>query len=121
MHHLRRMRLCSGCVALLLAGPAIPASELPNRPATRPGAEFKISIGNFAFTPMELSVPVGATVTWVNHDDVPHTATSKADPRAFDSRPLDTGEKYSFIFTKSGRYSYFCKVHTHMTGTVVVQ
>jgi hypothetical protein len=52
----------------------------------------------------------GATVTWINRDDVPHTATSSASPRAFDSKALDTDERFSFVFTKPGTYSYFCAV-----------
>ena len=78
-------------------------------------------VDNFKFSPGELSVPVGATVTWVNHDDVPHTVTSAATPRVFDSKALDTDDKYSFTFTKPGTYRYFCKVHTHMTGSVMVK
>ncbi|HXE53714.1 MAG TPA: cupredoxin family copper-binding protein [Tepidisphaeraceae bacterium] len=93
----------------------------PAPPATRPSAGFKVSIDNFTFQPKEISVPAGATVTWVNHDDVPHTATSTGQPRAFDSRALDTDDKYSFTFKRPGVYHYFCKVHTHMTGTVIVK
>lgn len=80
-----------------------------------------VSIDNFKFTPRELSVSVGDTVTWVNRDDVPHTATSKDDPASFDSKALDTDDKYSFTFTKPGTYSYYCKVHTHMTGSIIVK
>lgn len=80
-----------------------------------------VSIDDFKFTPRELSVSVGDTVTWVNRDDVPHTATSKDDPPTFDSKALDTDDKYSFTFTKPGTYSYYCKVHTHMTGSIIVK
>jgi plastocyanin len=80
-----------------------------------------IKIDNFRFTPKELTVPIGATVTWVNDDDVPHTATSKSDPPAFDSKALDTDQTFSFKFTRPGTYKYFCKLHTHMTGTVIVK
>ena len=109
------------------------AGSDPMRPADPPASspagassKAKISIDNFAFKPRELSVPVGATVTWVNHDDVPHTATASTatangDAPAFDSGPLDTDEKFSFTFTTPGTYSYFCKVHPHMTGTVIVK
>ncbi|MDB5292316.1 MAG: hypothetical protein JWL69_3557 [Phycisphaerales bacterium] len=80
-----------------------------------------VSIDNFSFTPQVLSVPVGATVTWVNHDDVPHTASGEEGPAKFDSKALDTDDKYSFTFTKPGTYKYYCKVHPHMTASVVVK
>ncbi|MDB5333449.1 MAG: hypothetical protein JWP03_4600 [Phycisphaerales bacterium] len=80
-----------------------------------------VSIDNFSFTPQVLSVPVGTTVTWVNHDDVPHTASSDDAPVAFDSKALDTDDKYSFTFTRPGTYKYYCKVHPHMTASVIVK
>jgi plastocyanin len=83
--------------------------------------QLSVAIDNFNFTPRELSVSVGDTVTWVNHDDVPHTASSSDDPAAFDSKALDTDDKYSFTFAKPGTYKYYCKVHPHMTGSVVVR
>lgn len=90
-------------------------------PLVSSSRQATVSIDNFKFTPRELSVSVGDTVTWVNRDDVPHTATSKDDPATFDSKALDTDDKYSFTFTKPGTYSYYCKVHTHMTGSIIVK
>jgi plastocyanin len=83
--------------------------------------QILVSIDNFTFAPKDLTVAAGTTVTWVNHDDVPHTATSTAGPQSFDSKALDTDEKYSFTFSKSGTYRYYCKVHPHMTASVVVR
>ncbi len=91
----------------------------PDKPDNLPPA--KIVIDNFAFQPKELTVPVGTEVTWVNHDDVPHTATSTAKPKAFDSGALDTDQTYSHVFTTAGEYEYFCAVHPKMTGKVVVK
>jgi plastocyanin len=88
-------------------------------PTSQPGTIVKID--NFAFEPNELVVPAGTTVTWQNADDVPHTATSQDDPRAFDSGTLDTDDKFSFTFSKPGKFAYYCKVHTHMKGVVVVK
>jgi plastocyanin len=67
------------------------------------------------------SITPGTKVTWVNHDDVPHTATSSAKPRAFASTTLDTDEKFSYVFTMPGTYTYFCAVHPHMTGQIIVK
>ena len=62
---------------------------------------------------------VGTTVTWINHDDIPHTAVSTDG--VFKSKVMDTDEKFSYTFTKAGTYPYFCSVHPKMTGTIVVQ
>jgi plastocyanin len=87
----------------------------------KPAAAQQVVIDNFAFAPNELTVPVGTEVTWVNRDDVPHTATSTTKPKAFDSSTLDTDQTYSHVFTKAGEYEYFCAVHPHMTGKVIVK
>jgi plastocyanin len=106
-----------------IGGPKVPIAQGASVPATQPTtlAAVTVKIENFAFTPKELDVAVGTTVTWQNADDVPHTATSKDDPQVFDSGPLDTDDKFSFTFSKPGKYAYYCKVHPHMTGVVVVK
>jgi plastocyanin len=78
-----------------------------------------IHIDNFSFGPMDLTVPVGTRVTWINRDDVPHTVVS-IDQR-FKSQALDTGEEFSITFEKPGSYEYFCSVHPKMTGKIVVK
>jgi len=79
-----------------------------------------VSIDNFTFTPQTLTVKAGTTVTWTNKDDIPHgiAATNNAFKR---SPALDTDESFSFTFTAPGSYQYFCYVHPHMTGTIVVE
>jgi len=49
----------------------------------------------------------------------PHTIASSSKP--FKSKALDTGDKFSFTFTTPGTYEYFCSLHPHMTGAVVVE
>lgn len=80
-----------------------------------------ITIDNFSFGTPELTVPVGTTVTWTNHDDTPHTVTSADEPRAFASPPIDTGEHFSHLFDHAGRFAYFCMLHPHMRAVVVVR
>jgi plastocyanin len=97
---------------LLFAGsPSVTANDQPS------AAEVKID--NFVFGPQTLTVPVGATVTWTNKDDIPHTSVSTEG--VFKSKVLDTDEKFSYTFTKAGEYSYYCTIHPKMTGKVVVQ
>ena len=81
--------------------------------------ENVVKIDNFSFTPKSLTVKPGATVTWTNNDDIPHTATSTE--KKFSSPVLDTDQSFSFTFRDAGSYPYFCKIHPTMTGTVVVE
>lgn len=84
-----------------------------------PAQTFDVKIDNFTFGPADLTVPVGATVTWTNRDDIPHTVVSV--DKVFKSKVLDTDEKFSYTFTKAGTFPYFCSIHPKMTGKVVVQ
>jgi plastocyanin len=77
-----------------------------------------VKIANFTFSPQTITVKAGTTVTWTNEDDIPHTVVSPPNIR---SKPLDTDDKFSFTFTTPGTYKYFCSLHPHMTGTIVVQ
>lgn len=78
-----------------------------------------VKIDNFTFGPAALTVSVGTTVTWINQDDIPHTVV--ADDKSFKSKTLDTDERYSFTFTKPGEFGYFCSLHPHMVGKVIVK
>src|ERR1700730_217467 len=80
--------------------------------------DTNITIDNFTFTPAELTVKVGTTVTWTNHDDIPHTIVSAGK---FRSKALDTDNGFSFTFTAAGDYKYFCSLHPHMTGMIKVE
>lgn len=83
-------------------------------------ADAAVSIDNFTFTPAMLAIPAGVRVVWTNRDDIPHTVTSADRPAAFRSGALDTGDAFSWVFDKPGTYRYFCALHPHMQGTVVV-
>jgi plastocyanin len=78
-----------------------------------------VTIDNFVFSPERLTVKVGTTITWTNHDDIPHTVAAK--DRAFKSKVMDTDESFTFTFATPGEYTYFCSLHPHMTGTIVVE
>ena len=82
-------------------------------------AETKVTIDNFTFTPAQLNLKVGDTVTWTNHDDIPHTVVEKNT--TFRSKALDTDDAYSFTFTSAGTFDYFCGLHPHMVGQIVVK
>jgi plastocyanin len=104
------LRNALAALALLcLAGPGYAAE--PNT----------VKIDNFAFDPPTLTVAPGTTVMWVNKDEEPHTVTSVNKDLPFKSAGLDTDNSFSFTFTKPGIYKYFCSVHPHMVGTIVVK
>jgi amicyanin len=98
----------------LAAAIVVPLAITPAR-----AADSKVRIANFTFNPPQITVKAGTTVTWTNEDDIPHTVTSTT--RAFKSQALDTDQRYSFTFTTPGSYRYFCSLHPHMTGTIIVE
>ena len=105
-------------VAIALAAAVLaPAAIFPT--AFVQAAETEVNIDQFTFYPQRITVKAGTTVTWINEDDVPHTIVSSS--KVFKSKALDTADKFSFTFTTPGTYDYFCSVHPHMTGAVVVE
>ena len=84
-----------------------------------PPAVAQVRIDNFTFKQPVLTVRVGTSVTWTNGDDIPHTVVAKN--AAFKSRVLDTGDQFTFKFVKAGQFEYFCSLHPHMTGKIVVR
>ena len=82
------------------------------------GASSHYPTGPF-FSPANLTVKVGKTVTWVNQDTVTHTVTSDGSS-LFDSGFMPTGAAFRFTFTTPGTYPYYCTVHPYMKGTIVV-
>jgi plastocyanin len=87
--------------------------------AAVPPPAAAVQIGNFTFKAQVVTVKPGTTVTWTNGDDIPHTVVSKDG--IFKSKVLDTGDRFSFTFAKAGQFGYFCSLHPHMTGTVIVK
>jgi plastocyanin len=106
---------------ILLAAVVMAALATTGSAAAPP--EVTVKIDNFTFSPAEIAVATGTTVVWENQDDIPHTVTgADADaPRLFRSDPLDTGEHFAYRFDHQGRFAYFCSLHAHMQGVVVVR
>ena len=76
------------------------------------------------FSPSEVTIGIGDSVTWHNDSTAAHTVTS-GNPEdgpdgVFDSGLFMSGETFSHTFTESGQYQYFCQIHPWMTGTVIV-
>jgi plastocyanin len=105
--------------AAVLAGSALMMSVAADMARAAPSPAAAVQIGNFTFKAQVLTVKAGTTVTWTNGDDIPHTVTSNSG--TFRSKVLDSGDKFSFTFAKPGQFGYFCSLHPHMTGTIIVK
>lgn len=111
-------RLIAVLVVMIVVGAAVARSQ-QQEGSQQQAAATKITIDNFSFTPADVTVPIGTTITWVNHDDVPHTVVS--NDKKFKSKALDTDDTFSFTFTQGGTYEYYCSVHPKMTAKVTVK
>lgn len=78
-----------------------------------------ITIKDFKFTPILITIKVGETVTWINQDSVKHTVTSETGSE-LNSNLFGKDETYSHQFKTAGTYEYYCVPHPSMKGTVVV-
>lgn len=83
------------------------------------GSGDAVEIVEFEYDPEEITVPAGTTVTFTNQDVAPHTAT--ADDSSFDTENLEQGDSAEETFDEPGTYSYFCRFHVFMKGSVVVE
>ena len=94
----------------------------PNAPLVRAEAPQdrpdRVQIGDFAFAPTAIEVPVGTEVTWENADPTPHTVTARDG--GFDSGTLDPGSRFAATFDRAGTFAYFCQIHPTMTGSIRV-
>jgi plastocyanin len=113
-----RFVLDRALVVALLLGPVIGALLAFGAVAAQDATNV-ITIDNFTFSPKELTVAVGTTIKWVNHDDIPHTVVEKQT--TFRSRLLDTDDAYSYTFTSAGAFDYFCGLHPHMVGQIIAK
>ncbi|MFH1210444.1 MAG: cupredoxin family copper-binding protein [archaeon] len=106
-------------IALIAAGCSTqePKAETPPPNTPPPTQETSsVTIQNFAFSPADLVIKQGTTVTWTNQDDVQHTV--KFD---FQESPiLSKGQSYSYTFNEKGTFDYICGLHPSMKAKVTV-
>ena len=113
----RRTAIITGVIMASLI--LLPRNGLLATAQAEQAAANEIHIDNFAFTPAEITVAPGTTVKWLNRDDIPHTVAEKG--LTFKSKPMDTDEFYTHTFDTAGSFDYFCSLHPHMTGKVIVK
>src|SRR5690349_21218869 len=119
---------------LVTPKPPQPAAEKPAAPpapaAPPPAHVVKASVlagasaqGNPSYGPNPLVIAKGDGVEWTNHDNVPHTVTSKADSgKTFDSKII-TPNKTFLLNTATispGDYEYYCTLHPFMDGKLKI-
>ncbi|MFF0163324.1 plastocyanin/azurin family copper-binding protein [Streptomyces sp. NPDC005263] len=101
-------------VLALLALPLLPAGQAS-------AASYSVTMKGYAFSPANLTVPVGSTVTWTNQDTAPHDVKTTSGPVSIHSPMLNKGQSWSFTFTAAGTYGYYCTVHPNMTAGITVR
>ncbi|MGE5297775.1 MAG: plastocyanin/azurin family copper-binding protein [Acidobacteriaceae bacterium] len=102
------------------------AAQSPQVVSQPPAASSSISsvtIGDDFFTPQNISIPAGTTVTWANSGTMAHTVT--ADNGSFNSGTLNPGMSFSETFPTPGTFPYYCQFHgarggIGMSGMVTV-
>ena len=97
--------------------PSSSATKTPS-PATGQVAGA-VTIQNFAFSPAEITIAKGETVTWTNEDSSPHQIAS--DNGKFQGPSFSKGQTYSFTFNDTGAFPYHCAIHPMMKGNIVVK
>ena len=114
---MRRLIAAIVLPALVLAGVAGTASS--SEPGARASAAAIVGMGDNFFDPAGKRVKPGATVTWRNDGQNPHTAT--AEGGRFDTGRIAAGQSSDPVtFKKLGKFPYFCEIHPNMRGTIKV-
>ena len=105
---------------VMLSDDASDAAMTSTSAAPTGGGAVTVDITDFKFDPISLTVKAGSKVTWINHDNAPHTATASGDG-TFDTGTLKKNDTKTVKLTKPGTYAYVCAFHPFMKATVIVQ
>jgi plastocyanin len=90
-----------------------------HEPRARAAADPGVTISDFRFTASTVTVHACQTITWTNDGPSSHTATARDG--SFDTGILKKGASASHTFTRPGTFTYYCRIHPFMHGTVIVQ
>jgi LPXTG-motif cell wall-anchored protein len=96
-----------------------PARERKQKPSAKAAGSGSVTIADFQFTPAQITVNQGDTVTWTNNGPTAHSAT--APDGSFDTGIFPAGQSRTHTFNDAGTFSYICTPHPNMHGTIVVQ
>lgn len=126
------MLLLAACTSTGSIAPGSPASttstisdsSIPSSSESGSGQAADVTIEVFQFTPGELTIQAGESVTWLNSDRIDHTVTSGVPDTPtgrFDMTLPEAGATAVVSFDEPGTYAYFCSIHPHMRGTITVE
>ena len=107
------------CLALVGCGGSDPEAGTAASGGDAAGSAA-VSIKDLTFSPGDVEVAAGSTVTWTTDEDAPHTVTFDGDA-VEDSGELAKGDTFEATFDEAGSYSYVCAIHPKMKATVTVQ
>ena len=96
-----------------------PARERKRKASAKAAASGSVTIVDFQFSPGQITINQGDTVTWTNNGPTAHSAT--APNGSFDTGVFPAGQSRSHTFNEAGSFSYICTPHPSMQGTIVVQ
>ncbi len=106
-----RRSLMIGLLTIILLA-VVSACSTSNTPAN----QNIVNIQGNQFSPVEITIKKGDSITWTNKDSVGHTIVSTT----FQSTMLETGQSFTQAFSTVGTYEYHCSVHPSMVGKVIV-
>jgi len=115
---IRKIKMAALICGISSLGLSVFADDAANSSAG--SKQNTIEIKDFMFNPQKVTVKSGEKITWINHDEEPHTVVS-VGKKFQKSSALDTDQEYSIIAGAPGTYEYFCSVHPKMTATIVVE
>jgi plastocyanin len=95
-------------------------SGQPGSNTSQPSSTNTVEISDFSFSPADITIKKGTTVTWTNKDSVTHTVTESDGQTGPNSKDLDENASYTFTYNSAGTFKYKCNIHPDMTGTVTV-
>jgi plastocyanin len=96
--------------------PSVPLGREPATPVT-----VNVPMKSFGYLPRRVRIRAGQAVRWTDMDRAPHTATAEEDAGgSFETGRVRSGRSATVVFTKPGRYPYYCRFHPFMVGTVEV-
>lgn len=126
------VRVCLIVLAVALIGLVYHVVRPGKHPKAAPGSSYtpttgateqtnKVTISNYAFSPADIKVKVGTTVTWTNLDLTGYTVTEDDGQKGPGSDMIAQNQTYSYKFTKAGLFHYHDSLDPQVSGTVTVQ
>jgi plastocyanin len=98
-----------------------PAPEARPTASTATSTAAHVEVVDYGFSPGQLVVPLGTTVTFVNDGSDGHDVTGSGPGGDWRSGPLAPSERYTRQFGLVGTYAYVCTIHPEMRGSIVVK